>query len=126
MQKSRFCKGLALVLLLFMSTLPLMAQGKRISGTVKDESGVPVVGATVVEKGNATNGAATDLDGNFAMTLSQRGNTLVVSYVGMKSKDIPVGDRTTFQIVLESSDVALDEIVMIGYGTQKKRDFNFW
>lgn len=122
MQKSRFCKGLALVLLLFMSTLPLMAQGKRISGTVKDESGVPVVGATVVEKGNATNGAATDLDGNFAMTLSQRGNTLVVSYVGMKSKDIPVGDRTTFQIVLESSDVALDEIVMIGYGTQKKRD----
>lgn len=122
MQKTRFCKSLVLVLLMVFSTLPVFAQGKIISGTVKDGSGVPIVGATILEKGNASNGTATDLDGNFSFSVSARGNTLVVSYIGMKPREIPIDNKTTFQIQLEEGSVALDEIVMIGYGTQRKRD----
>jgi len=122
MQKKRFYKSLMLVLLMVFSAIPAFAQGKRITGTVTDGSGLPVVGATVVEKETAGNGTATDLDGKFSFSLSSRGATIVVSYIGMKTKEIPVGSNLTFQVTLEDNLVAMEEVVVIGYGTARKRD----
>lgn len=96
-------------------------QDKRnVSGMVKDESGTPVIGANVVEKGT-TNGTITDIDGKFNLDLSA-GATLVVSYVGYKIQEMPVKNQRGFTIVLQEDTETLEEVVVVGYGTQKKSD----
>jgi TonB-linked SusC/RagA family outer membrane protein len=91
----------------------------RITGTVVDRMGEPVIGANVVEKGVATNGTTTDEDGKFSLNVSQ-GATLVVSYIGYVTQGVAVMDRTQLQITLEEDSQSLDEVVVVGYGTQKK------
>jgi len=93
-------------------------QHRRIRGKVVDSSGDPVIGANVLEKGTA-NGTVTDVEGNFVLTVSDH-PTLVVSYIGYTTVEIRLGDRQIVNIVLKEDAEALDEVVVVGYGTQKK------
>lgn len=90
----------------------------KIQGLVKDKLG-PVVGVNVLEKGT-TNGVITDADGKFAIEVPNDKVTLQVSYIGYKTQEIPVKDKTNLVIVLEEDSEVLDEVVVVGYGTQKK------
>ncbi|MDR0429578.1 MAG: TonB-dependent receptor [Tannerellaceae bacterium] len=90
----------------------------RISGTVTDADGEPIIGANVVERGT-TNGNITDVDGKFEMEV-QRGAVLVVSYIGYSPHNVTVGNQRTLNIRLSENTQALDEVVVVGYGTQKK------
>ena len=103
------------------SGTPFPQQAKRqITGTVVDEQGEPVIGANVVEKGT-TNGIITDIDGKFALTVSD--NTILeISYIGYNTQSIPVRNQTTMTIVLKEDLLALDEVIVVGYGTVRKRD----
>lgn len=92
-------------------------QTKKITGKVSDSQG-PLIGATVKEKGTS-NGVVTDLDGKFTVNVKP-GATLVISYVGYATKEVVVGTQSSFNITLEVEGQSLDDIVVIGYGTQRK------
>jgi TonB-linked SusC/RagA family outer membrane protein len=108
------------ILVMLVSASVLVAQTRTISGVIKDDTGLPLPGASVIEKGT-TNGSVTDADGKFSITVSS-GATLIISFLGMQSKEIVVGEQTTLDISLESDIKSLEEIVVIGYGTAKKSD----
>ena len=92
-----------------------------VKGIVKDENGEPVVGANVVEKGTS-NGTITDMDGNFSLSISE-GSKLSITYIGYLDKDVAVSiGKTTLNIQLKEDTQALDEVVVVGYGSVKKRD----
>ncbi len=110
------CKPI-LSVLLFLVGLTAFAQGK-VTGTVSDEEGEPLIGASVVVEG-ASGGVITDLDGRFNIEASP-GQTICVSYVGYTPENVKVGRVTDYKIVLKSADTALDEVVVVGYGVQKK------
>lgn len=93
---------------------------KQVSGKIVDAAGIPIVGANVVEKGT-TNGTITDMDGNFTLEVSEK-STLVVSYIGYASQEIVVGAKSQISIKLHEDTEALDEVVVVGYGTMKKSD----
>lgn len=92
---------------------------RRITGKVVDASGESVIGASILEKGTA-NGTITDFDGNFALTV-RPGATLVISYIGYKTEEVNVGNASTLRVSLEEDSESLEEVVVIGYGTQKKK-----
>lgn len=91
----------------------------QVAGIVKDQLGQPLPGATILEKGTS-NGTQSDFDGNFSLDVNGTNATLVISYIGFKTKEILLNGRTNLEISLEESAAALDEIVVVGYGTQKK------
>ena len=100
-------------------SLPLVQQsGKKITGTVLDATGMPVIGANVMVKGT-TNGTITDMDGKFSLDVEE-GATLVVSYIGFANQEIKVGKQTNLSIAMKEDAEALDELVVVGYGVQKK------
>lgn len=102
-------------------TVAIQQQAKKtVTGTVLDETGQPVMGATVVEKGNPSNGTITDVDGMFTLQINQ-GSKISVSYVGYKSQDVTVvGNSVAVRMVQDAE--ALDEVVVVAYGVQKKKD----
>ena len=91
---------------------------KKITGTVVDAQG-PVIGASVMEKGTS-NGAITDFDGNFTLSVKP-GATIVVSFIGYVTQEIQVGNQSNFNITLKDDNAVLDEVVVVGYGVQKKK-----
>ena len=91
---------------------------KKITGTVVDAQG-PVIGASVMEKGT-TNGTVTDFDGNFTLNVNP-GATIVLSYIGYETQEIVVGNQSNFNITLNEDDAVLEEVVVVGYGTMKKK-----
>ena len=91
---------------------------KKITGTVVDAMG-PVIGASVVEKGT-TNGTVTDFDGNFSLNVNP-GATIVVSFIGFETQEIRVGNQSNFNITMRDDNAVLEEVVVVGYGTQKKK-----
>ncbi len=93
---------------------------KTITGTVKDVAGDPLIGATVSLGG--ANGVITDIDGNFILTNVSSGATMTISYIGYQTKTVKVGNQNAYAIVLEANDKSLDEVVVVGYGTMKRRD----
>ncbi|HMB63081.1 MAG TPA: carboxypeptidase-like regulatory domain-containing protein, partial [Eudoraea sp.] len=97
-----------------------LVEAQEVSGTVSDATG-PLPGASVVEKGT-TNGTQTDFDGNYILTLEDGGATLVFSYIGYSTQEIVVGGQTTINVVLQEDAQALDEVVIIGYGTTTVKD----
>ena len=99
------------------------SHGKKIKvkGVVKDETGEPVIGATVMEKGSANNGVITDIDGNYTIEIASDG-LLAVSYIGCKDQEIKVNGREVINVNLADDNKVLDEVVVVGYGVQKKRD----
>ena len=98
-------------------------QEKSIKGAVKDGSGAPIPGVSVVVKGT-TRGSLTDLDGNYSMTGVSNGNVLLFSFVGMNTKEVTVGNQSVINVTLEESTIGIEEVVAIGYGAQKKRDIS--
>ncbi|MGI6048512.1 MAG: SusC/RagA family TonB-linked outer membrane protein [Petrimonas sp.] len=95
-------------------------QKKQITGTVVDETGLPIIGANVLEIGT-TNGTVTDLDGNF--NLSVANNAVIrITYIGYDDLDINTAGKTTFNVTMVEDSKALDEVVVIGYGTARKKD----
>ena len=98
--------------------LAIVQQVKSITGKVLDSKGQPIIGANILEKGT-TNGTITDLDGNFTLNVSPAG-TLVVSYIGYKSIELKVAGQKDFTISLKEESETLQEVVVVGYGVQKK------
>ncbi|CAH8284086.1 TonB-linked SusC/RagA family outer membrane protein [Mariniflexile fucanivorans] len=96
------------------------AQNKNITGNVKGEDGMPLPGVSILVKGTTT-GTMTDFDGNFALKASPQ-SVLVISYVGMETQEVLVGAKTNLNLVMKSSQIGLDEVIVVGYGTQKKSD----
>ncbi|MFS4482713.1 SusC/RagA family TonB-linked outer membrane protein [Hyunsoonleella sp. 2307UL5-6] len=121
LKKSCFVSGLTLMLMLmFSSFTPTSLQAQeKISGTVTDPSGIPLPGVSVVQKGT-NRGASTDFDGIYSLELTSGEKVLVFSYVGFKTVEIPVGAKTTIDVRLQEDLESLDEVVVVGYGTQKK------
>lgn len=95
-----------------------LGEKKTISGTVKDEEGEPMIGVSIVEKGTG-NGALTDMSGTFSLSVSDK-SVLTVTYIGYQTKDVRVGAKSFFEIILEEDNKLLDEVVVVGYGTQKR------
>src|SRR5215472_13383601 len=114
--------ALRVVLLLFVCTFSqfvLFAQVRKISGTIKDDKGVPVSGATVSIKGTSL-AAATNAQGVFSLNLPQNANTLIVTHVGMEKKTIVVGSGNIVEVSLTPTATTLSDVVVVGYGTSRK------
>ncbi len=93
----------------------------QVKGNVSDKNSEPMIGVAIQEKGNNQNGTITDLDGNFTLSVNSNA-TLVVSYIGYKTQEIAVNGRTNLAIVMEEDAQVLDEVVVVGYGVQRKSD----
>ncbi len=96
-------------------------QASKVTGKVVDTTGVPLPGVSVVIKGT-TNGVITNLDGEYSLANVPAGATISFSFVGMKPQSIAVGNKTVINVTLEEESIGLEEVVAVGYGTQKKRD----
>ena len=113
-------KHLFLLLTLLSFSLIALAQ-QKVTGKVKDSSGEPVIGASVVVKGNNTMGTITDFDGNFMLDVPTK-SVLVISYIGYVTQEVPTVGKKSLEIILKEDTKTLDEVVVIGYGTQRKGD----
>ena len=109
-----------LLLTLLSFSLTALAQ-QKVTGKVKDSSGEPVIGASVVVKGNNTMGTITDFDGNFMLDVPTK-SVLVISYIGYVTQEVPTAGKKSLEIILKEDTKTLDEVVVIGYGTQRKGD----
>lgn len=118
-------KGLFLLLVVFASfgfVTNAKAQDITIKGTVMDNSGIPVPGASIIIKDNPTVGVQSDFDGNYTIEVPNSQTILVFSYMGFATKEVTVGSQTILNVTLQESAEDLDEVVIVGYGTQKKSD----
>lgn len=111
---------IALVSIMLFFAASLSAQ--TVKGTVIDNTGEPVIGASVFEQGVQSNGVATDIDGNFTLTLKGNSKKLKISYIGMKTQIVNVAGKSTVSVKLEDESNSLNDVVVIGYGTVKKKD----
>ena len=106
--------------LLLLTALIASAQTTAVKGVVSDPSGEPLIGASVIEKGSASNGTSTNIDGEFTINVKTPA-TLVVSYVGYDPKEVAIAaGQTSADVTLSENAQALDEVVVIGYGTQNR------
>lgn len=96
----------------------VMAQGQQVKGIIKDAKGEPVIGASVVVKGQKQ-GVVTDIDGNFTLKADPN-STLVVSYIGYQRQEVPVAGKTSLSVIMQDNTTQLNDLVVVGYGTQKK------
>lgn len=94
---------------------------RRVTGVITDAQGEPVIGATVIEKGNPANGTVTDIDGNFTLNVAPNA-VLEISYVGYEPQEVTIAGRSSLDITLQEDTQTLDELVVIGYGTLRKSD----
>ena len=128
-------RGLPLLLLVPAAVLPLSQATARgnvagasyraavtVQGVVTDDKGTPLPGATVVLKGNTSVGASSNADGKFSLSVPTGTETLVISSIGYVTQEIALDGRTTLTIQLVADNKALDEVVVVGYGTQKRSD----
>ena len=109
-----------LMVLFLMVPIGLFAQNVTVKGTVVDSTGETIIGASVVEKGKTSNGAITDLEGHFKLTI--QGKKIVVSFVGYETQEVDVVAGKELKIVLKEDSQALDEVVVIGYGSKARKD----
>ncbi len=119
--KMKTMRRMLLFLLVAVISLGVSAQNVTVKGTVKDKTGETVIGASVVLKGNSSVGTITDIDGNFSLSVPA-GSTLVISYVGMKTQEVKLDGSSSYEITLDDDSQALEEVVVIGYGSVKKKD----
>ena len=120
-KKMKNMRHALLFFLVTMISLSVSAQNVTVKGTVTDKTGETVIGASVVEKGNPSNGTITDIDGNYTLSVPSKA-TLVFSYVGMTTQEAAVKGQTVINIVMSEDAQALEEVVVIGYGSVKKKD----
>lgn len=119
-QRSRYI--FIMLSLIFLNAFNVHAQNKTVSGTVIDNSGQPVIGASIIVVGQPKIGTVTDIDGNFSLSLPEKSKKIEVSYIGMDSQEVEAKSGSRMRIVLKDNSKDLDEVVVIGYGTVKKRD----
>ena len=101
-------------------SLPLwQQQEERIEGTILDENGEPIIGASIVVEGT-TNGVISDFDGHFELNVPRKA-TIIISYIGYKNQIIVIGKEKNLRIIMEEDTEVLDEVVVVGYGTTSKR-----
>lgn len=116
-------KRILFILCCLCTSMWVFAQQQTVTGTVYDESGLPLIGVSVQEKGTS-NGAITDMDGNFTVKLSSEntggGKALIFSYIGYKTQEISVDGKSQIEVTLYEDTEQLEEVVVIGYGVQKK------
>lgn len=120
-KKMKNMRHALLFLLVTMISLSVSAQNVTVKGTVTDKTGETVIGGSVVEKGNPSNGTITDIDGNYTLSVPSNA-TLVFSYVGMTTQEAAVKGQTVINIMMSEDAQALEEVVVIGYGSVKKKD----
>lgn len=121
MNKMKLC---TIALFLFVAIGVIHAQRITVQGTVMDNAlNEPIIGATILDKDNSTNGTVTDYDGNFSLSVAPNA-TLIISYVGYITQEIPVNGRTSINISMEEDKQLLDEVVVIGYGSTRKDDLS--
>ena len=113
-------KRITFVMALCMLWLVSFAQ-KTVTGNVKDASGEPLIGVSVMIKGSST-GAVTDLNGNFSIPSVPSSAQLTFSYVGYQTKTVNVGSSSSMNVVLDEDNTTLEDVVVIGYGTMKRKD----
>lgn len=118
--KMKNMRAALLFCLVALISLSVSAQNVTVKGTVTDKTGETVIGASVVQKGNIGTGTITDIDGNFTLNVPAN-STLVFSYVGMKSQEVALKGRTVINVIMEDDSQALEEVVVIGYGTAKRK-----
>jgi len=114
----KFLRVFLLLLFFVAGTAGAYAQ-RTVTGTVVDKDQLPVTGANVVVKGTQI-GALTDGLGKYAIVVPSTGNTLVISFIGFKSQEVTIGTSSVINVILELESTALDEVVVVGYGTQKR------
>ncbi len=118
-------RGLFLLLFMFATfgfTNNAFAQSIEVNGTITDNSGVPLPGASVTLKSDQTIGVQSDFEGNYTIEVPNSQSILVYSYLGFSTQEIVVGDQRTINVSLEESAESLDAVVLVGYGTQKKEE----
>ncbi len=120
MSGTNVLRQLMFLFMVVLCTSSAMAQ-KKVTGTIVDAAGEPIIGASVMVKGTS-NGAVTDLDGNFTINNVPEDATLVFSYVGYRTQNLLARGKSNFQISLEEDKQLLDEVVVVGYGVQRKSD----
>lgn len=113
-------RSLFLILMCFLS-VSIFAQARTLKGIVEDTSGTPLIGATVTVVGTKT-GVITDIDGAFTISLGANSNLIAISYIGYEKKSVDVKGKSDVRIVLEEDGKMLDDLVVVGYGTQKRSD----
>src|SRR5690554_6836099 len=111
---------IGLLMLVFFCPLALIAQDRIVSGTVSDAQGEPIIGANVRVVGTSS-GAATNIDGYYTLSVPSSATRLHVSYIGMKDIEVNITGNVV-NIVMDEDVSSLDELVVIGYGTQRRRD----
>lgn len=116
----RLLNGLIVLFMSFYSVIAF-AQGRQLSGTITDVTGEAMIGVNVLVKGT-TNGTITDFNGEYSIQDVSTNDILVISYIGYITQEIPVGNNSTLNILLKEDSQAIDEVVVIGYGVQKKSD----
>jgi TonB-linked SusC/RagA family outer membrane protein len=119
---SNYLKNLRMVLLSTLLFVVGTISAQTINGNVKDNTGEPIIGATVMEQGTSNNGAVTDIDGNFTLTLKGNSKKVTISYVGMKTQTISVAGKNAINVSLQDEATSLNDVVVIGYGSVKRKD----
>lgn len=115
-------RGIAAAIMLCIFTSVVYAQNITVRGTVSDTNKEPIIGATIVVKGAPAQGTATDANGKYTLSNVPSNAVLTVTYVGMKPQEVSVKNRTTIDVVLADDTELLSEVVVVGYGTQKKEN----
>lgn len=115
-------KFTTLATLLWLGTALLaQAQDFQVQGTVRDGT-EPLIGVNILNKADPTKGTITNIDGNFVLTVPDKNGTLIVSYIGYEQQEIPINGRSQLDIMLEEENQLMEEVVVVGYGSQKKSD----
>jgi TonB-linked SusC/RagA family outer membrane protein len=122
MRKNLFARALLLAISI-LSLLPAFSQDRVVSGAILDEQGSPLPGATVTVKGSRIN-TTSDASGKFSLRVPPAVNVLLVSFVGMETQQVTIGRKTVLNISMRSNSAVLGDVVVIGYGTQKRGDIN--
>ena len=109
-----------IILIVIIQSSFVWAQTRSVTGTVIDKDGIGIPGVNIIETGT-TNGVTSDFDGDFSISVNDN-STLTISYVGFVTQVVPIKGKTTINVTLEEDVARLDEVVIIGYGTVKKKD----
>src|SRR5689334_5347022 len=121
-KQPRHIRALGLLLLLWCCSVTAWSQDRVVTGSIKDDAGIGMPGVNVLLKGTTT-GTTTDADGRYSLSVPAGGDpVLVISFIGYLTQEQAIGSRSTIDVTMAVDVVQLSEVVVVGYGTQQKRD----